>query len=75
MRDDILAKRMFLAGCFGLPWLWAVHSLYWYRKQRPNHVGDDDHQDALLANDSSSESDGMFLKVTCCWSVVDERNI
>lgn len=69
MRDDILAKRMFLAGCFGLPWLWAVHSLYWYRKQQPNHAHDDDHQDALLATPSSSDTDGMsfrfFIKCVC----------
>jgi hypothetical protein len=62
MRDDILAKRMFLAGCFGLPWLWAVHSLYWYRKQQPNHAHDDDHQDALLATPSSSDTDGMSFR-------------
>lgn len=32
MREDILAKRMFLAGCFFLPWLWAVNVLYFRRK-------------------------------------------
>jgi hypothetical protein len=64
MRDDVLARRMFIAGCFGLPWLWAVHSLYWYRKQRPNHVTDEDHQDALLATNSSSDTDGTS-RSTC----------
>lgn len=29
MRTDILSKRLFQAGCFGLPWLWIVHVLYW----------------------------------------------
>ena len=28
MRSDVLSKRLFLAGCFGLPWLWIVHVLY-----------------------------------------------
>jgi len=28
MRSDLLSKRIFLAGCFGLPWLWVVHILY-----------------------------------------------
>ena len=29
MRTDLLSKRLFQAGCFGLPWLWIVHVLYW----------------------------------------------
>ena len=29
MQDQItLAKRMFIAGCFGLPWLWICNVLY-----------------------------------------------
>jgi hypothetical protein len=64
MRDDVLAKRMFIAGCFGLPFLWTVHSLYWYRKQHPNHASDEDHQDALLANNSSSDADGTRVQCT-----------
>ena len=27
--DVLLAKRMFLAGCLGLPWLWICNSLYY----------------------------------------------
>jgi hypothetical protein len=34
MRADVLSKRLFLAGCFGLPWLWCVHVLYWHSKER-----------------------------------------
>ena len=61
MREDVLAKRMFFAGCLGLPWLWTVHSLYWYRKQQPDHQTEDDNQDALLANDDSSmDADGTW---------------
>ena len=33
MRTDLLSKRLFAAGCLGLPWLWIVHVLYW----RGNH--------------------------------------
>ena len=29
MRTDLLSKRIFSVGCFGLPWLWVVHVLYW----------------------------------------------
>ena len=29
MKEEIiLSKRMFIAGCFGLPWLWICNSLY-----------------------------------------------
>ena len=28
MRSDLLSKRIFLAGCLGLPWLWIVHVMY-----------------------------------------------
>jgi len=28
MRSDLLSKRIFFAGCFGLPWLWIVHFLH-----------------------------------------------
>lgn len=45
MRTDLLSKRMFTAGCFGLPWLWTVHVLYWR-----NHT-EDDEQEGLLNPD------------------------
>ena len=29
MKEEILlSKRMFIAGCFGLPWLWICNALY-----------------------------------------------
>lgn len=31
MRSDLLSKRLFMAGCFGLPWLWTVHVLYHWK--------------------------------------------
>ena len=31
MRSDLLSKRVFYAGCFGLPWLWTVHVLYHWK--------------------------------------------
>ncbi len=34
-REDaqvLLAKRFFIVGCFGLPWLWAVNCLYFWPK-------------------------------------------
>lgn len=46
MRTDLLSKRMFTAGCFGLPWLWIVHSLYWRNNQSP-----EDEQEGLLNPD------------------------
>lgn len=70
MRDDVLAKRMFIVGCFGLPFLWTVHSLYWYRKQHPNHSTDEGHQDALLANNSSSDTDGTRIRCKQCLNIL-----
>jgi len=34
MREDKLAKMLFFVGCAGLPWLWAVHIMYFVGKQR-----------------------------------------
>lgn len=28
MRSDLLSKRLYYVGWFGLPWLWIVHVLY-----------------------------------------------
>lgn len=39
MRSDLLSKRIFIAGCFGLPWLWIVHILYWNSNQEKNDQG------------------------------------
>jgi len=46
MRTDLLSKRLFTAGCFGLPWLWIVHILYWRGYQEEQNQGilnPDDH--------------------------------
>ena len=39
MRTDLLSKRLFTAGCFGLPWLWIVHILYWRGYQEEQNQG------------------------------------
>mmetsp|Transcript_11879 Transcript_11879/g.18229 ORF Transcript_11879/g.18229 Transcript_11879/m.18229 type:complete len:124 (-) Transcript_11879:285-656(-) len=62
MRDDKLARILFFVGCAGLPWLWAVHLLYYLEKQRKRAAGEEDDdssndQDALLNEDESSESE------------------
>ena len=31
MRSDLLSKRLFAAGCLGLPWLWTVHVMYHWK--------------------------------------------
>eukprot|EP00543_Licmophora_paradoxa_P009278 CAMPEP_0202470868 /NCGR_PEP_ID=MMETSP1360-20130828/82850_1 /ASSEMBLY_ACC=CAM_ASM_000848 /TAXON_ID=515479 /ORGANISM="Licmophora paradoxa, Strain CCMP2313" /LENGTH=130 /DNA_ID=CAMNT_0049096717 /DNA_START=54 /DNA_END=443 /DNA_ORIENTATION=+ len=53
MREDILAKRLFMVGCFGLPWLWAVHILYFFRKQKQQSTASAGQQ---LLTDQSVES-------------------
>jgi hypothetical protein len=39
MRSDLLSKRLFFAGCLGLPWLWIVHILYWRSNEESNDQG------------------------------------
>lgn len=34
LRDDELSKRFYYGGMFGLPWLWIVHAIHFYGKQR-----------------------------------------
>ena len=50
MRSDLLSKRVFYAGCFGLPWLWTVHVLYHWKNASSfsENVSDDE---ALLNPD------------------------
>eukprot|EP01083_Nonionella_stella_P265052 898351_1 len=45
MRSDLLSKRMFLGGCFGLPWLWIVHIFYFRGNQESDEglINPDDH--------------------------------
>ncbi|GKY96633.1 hypothetical protein MPSEU_000622900 [Mayamaea pseudoterrestris] len=54
MRTDLLSKRIFTAGCFGLPWLWIVHAWYWR-----NHVEspEDEQQQGLLNADDHFPED------------------
>jgi Presenilin enhancer-2 subunit of gamma secretase len=42
MRDDKLAKLLFLVGCAGLPWLWAVHLMYFAGKRRRAALGQEE---------------------------------
>lgn len=39
MRSDLLSKRLFIAGSFGLPWLWIVHVLYAVKGSPENDEG------------------------------------
>mmetsp|Transcript_9485 Transcript_9485/g.23629 ORF Transcript_9485/g.23629 Transcript_9485/m.23629 type:complete len:132 (+) Transcript_9485:131-526(+) len=34
LQDDELSKRFYYGGMFGLPWLWIVHAVHFYGKQR-----------------------------------------
>ena len=46
MRADQLSRRMFYAGCAGLPWLWIVHTLYFFNKIGNEHISEQ--RNALL---------------------------
>jgi hypothetical protein len=49
MRSDLLSKRLFFAGCFGLPWLWVVHVLY--HRQGSEDENDDEGTTTILNPD------------------------
>lgn len=34
LRDDELSRRFYYGGLIGLPWLWTVHTIHYYGKQR-----------------------------------------
>ena len=34
LNDDELSKRFYFGGMLGLPWLWIVHAIHFYGKQR-----------------------------------------
>lgn len=36
--EEVLARRYFLGGCFGLPWLWVVNCAYFYPKLKEGTV-------------------------------------
>jgi Presenilin enhancer-2 subunit of gamma secretase len=48
MRSDVLSRRLFYAGCCGLPWLWVVHVWYWKTYVQGNE--DHDHNPDVLLN-------------------------
>jgi hypothetical protein len=53
MREDKLARLLFLVGCAGLPWLWAVHLMYWFGKQRRRALNEDEQE-------TSSSQEGLL---------------
>jgi hypothetical protein len=61
MRADKLAKLLFCIGCAGLPWLWAVHLMFWFGKQRRRALGEedqsDDNQSGLLDGESYQDDE------------------
>jgi hypothetical protein len=66
MRSDLLSKRIFIAGCFGLPWLWTVHCLYHWKGtgicSPPSSESDPaDNDEATTTN-----PDDRTLPLRCC---------
>mmetsp|Transcript_27773 Transcript_27773/g.46078 ORF Transcript_27773/g.46078 Transcript_27773/m.46078 type:complete len:130 (-) Transcript_27773:180-569(-) len=56
MRADKLAKLLFGIGCLGLPWLWAVHLMFWFGKQRRRALGEDDDDTAQQQQNEDNQS-------------------
>lgn len=60
MRGDLLSKRLFIAGCFGLPWLWVVHVLY--HRQDDKGGDEDDNEGGILNADDRTFLFFFFLR-------------
>jgi hypothetical protein len=65
-RPDVNAKRMFIVGLLGLPWLWTVNVLYHYKavygkgttEDTTNEEdNDDDENEGILGGMMSSNDD------------------
>lgn len=44
-KDDEISRRIFYGGMFALPWLWIVHTLGWYSKQKVERDDEDDNRE------------------------------
>lgn len=44
-KADEVSRRVFYGGMFGLPWLWIVHTLGWYSKQKVEGDEEDDNRE------------------------------
>ena len=51
MRSDLLSKRLFAAGCLGLPWLWTVHVMYHWKDGGGGEDGEQENNEGLLNPD------------------------
>ena len=60
MRSDLLSKRVFYAGCFGLPWLWTVHALYHWKNA--SAFSDNVIDDEALLNPDDRKCRLIYLK-------------
>ena len=47
LENDELSRRYFYGGLLGLPWLWIVHTLNWYGKQRDSNIDPPDNRKYL----------------------------
>lgn len=55
LQDDELSRRYYLCGFAALPWLWIVHTLHWYGKQRRDSL-------AALLRDPNGTSSWLSLQ-------------
>ncbi|OEU15064.1 hypothetical protein FRACYDRAFT_275537 [Fragilariopsis cylindrus CCMP1102] len=83
LRDDQLSRRYYIGGLIGLPWLWIVHAIHYYGKQRnedaqrilrgEQHIADPSSE--LDTGNENAEKERMWvmrgrnsaIAVTCGW--------
>eukprot|EP00531_Pseudo-nitzschia_arenysensis_P019775 CAMPEP_0116143852 /NCGR_PEP_ID=MMETSP0329-20121206/15670_1 /TAXON_ID=697910 /ORGANISM="Pseudo-nitzschia arenysensis, Strain B593" /LENGTH=131 /DNA_ID=CAMNT_0003639197 /DNA_START=51 /DNA_END=446 /DNA_ORIENTATION=+ len=57
LSDHELSKRFYYGGMFGLPWLWIVHAIHFYGKQRNIDAQRLLREEQQLADQSPTELD------------------
>jgi len=62
MRSDLLSKRLFAAGCLGLPWLWTVHVMYHLNEKHEESSDADGEQQQQTNEGLLNPDDRTYLR-------------
>ena len=71
-KDDVeVARKMFIGGCFLLPWLWVCSALYFYHKwRRGSNVGGDRYEELCWYYKRYLIGGGIYAGVILVWVLV-----
>ena len=61
LRDEELSRRFYYGGLFGLPWLWIVHAIHFYGKQRNIEAQRMLREEQQIACENKNCMDGLYM--------------